>query len=395
MSHAFVATVCVGVLLGAQGSHGGFRSTSHRLGPLVDINASVVQPGVDGGGPRHWALPAVPVPFTGQGPGTAVAAGRPGSSATAAIFLPWGSPIPTRVLAAYRDAAIAVSRTDRTCHLPWQLLAGIGRIESDHADGGQLFTNGNTLTPILGPLLDGSNGTAVIHDTDHGRWDRNTTWDRAVGPMQFIPSTWEVIGADGNHDGIADPNNIDDATASAAYYLCADQRDLADPQTVRQAIFSYNHSLEYVAAVLAWAAYYSDGPVPTTGSVALAVPPRAPTPAPVPAPDREPSGTPQPSPNTTPTAQAGPPSPTTGPASPAPTACPSSSSSPTPGPTDSSSPTPLATPTPSPTGTISPTDNPAPTPTCDSPTPSPSPSGSIPTPSPSPQSPSVTPAPTP
>ena len=334
----------------------------------------------------------MPVPFAVQGPATP-ASPRHATQVASAAFAPWGSPIPARVLAAYSDAAGALSRTDRTCHLHWQLLAGIGRIESEHADGGQLLSNGNTVTPILGPLLDGSNGTAAIHDTDHGRWDGNTTWDRAVGPMQFIPSTWAVVGRDGNDDGVADPNNIDDATVSAAYYLCADQRDLSDPQTLRQAVFSYNHSLDHVAAVLAWAAYYTDGQVPAPLSVALAESARPPMPAPVPASGGGLSGTPQPSPSGTTTSRSGPPSPTTALPSAVPTACAGSSTAPTPGPADSGVSTGIATPTPFPTGSVSPTATPAPSPNCANPTPSTSPSGTTAAPSPSPFSPSMTPGP--
>jgi len=37
--------------------------------------------------------------------------------------------------------------------------------------------------------------------------------------MQFIPSTWQLAGRDGNGDGTADPFNIDDAALSAATCL--------------------------------------------------------------------------------------------------------------------------------------------------------------------------------
>ena len=103
------------------------------------------------------------------------------------------------------------------------MLAGIGRIESNHGlFGGSVtrFSAAGTVSPrITGPPLDG-NGVASIADSDGGRWDGDVTWDRAVGPMQFIPTTWRSLGRDGNGDRIADPNNLFDAAVSAAGYLC-------------------------------------------------------------------------------------------------------------------------------------------------------------------------------
>ena len=75
---------------------------------------------------------------------------------------------------------------------------------------------GRTLSPILGPVLDGAGDFAAITDTDGGGWDGDTTWDRAVGPMQFIPSSWAVWGRDGDGDGRSDPSDIDDAALATA-----------------------------------------------------------------------------------------------------------------------------------------------------------------------------------
>ncbi len=88
------------------------------------------------------------------------------------------------------------------CHITWPLLAGIGKVESAHASGGRVEANGNTRGKILGPVLDGGPGMAAITDTDQGLYDGDTAWDRAVGPMQFIPGTWTAFGADGNGDGV-------------------------------------------------------------------------------------------------------------------------------------------------------------------------------------------------
>jgi hypothetical protein len=113
--------------------------------------------------------------------------------------------------------------------------------------------------PIVGPPLDGR-GVARIADSDGGRWDGDAVWDRAVGPMQFIPSTWRRLGRDGNDDGVADPNNLFDSAVSAAAYLCLSvDGSLSDPSVLRQAIYNYNHSWPYVDAILGWARLYAGG----------------------------------------------------------------------------------------------------------------------------------------
>jgi membrane-bound lytic murein transglycosylase B len=182
--------------------------------------------------------------------------------------------IPGPALDAYLRAQKVLATTDPGCHLSWSLLASIGRIESNHARGGNVDASGRTSNPILGPVLNG-NGFAGIRDTDGGRWDGDTVWDRAVGPMQFIPSTWARWAADGNGDGITDPNNIYDATIGAGRYLCSG-RDLADPGQRAAAVFSYNHSDSYVRTVLIWADSYAKGVTPLAVTPLPGNPPPAP-----------------------------------------------------------------------------------------------------------------------
>ncbi|MBP2340786.1 lytic transglycosylase domain-containing protein [Saccharothrix coeruleofusca] len=170
--------------------------------------------------------------------------------------------LPGVMLDAYMRAADRLERTTPNCNLHWSLLAGIGRIESGHARGGRVDARGNTINPILGPVLNGGPGMAAISDTDDGRYDYDTTWDRAVGPMQFIPSTWAGYAADGNNDGQSNPNNIYDATVGAGNYLCAYNSDLSDPAQRARSVFRYNHSDEYVRTVLYWADAYADGVTP-------------------------------------------------------------------------------------------------------------------------------------
>ena len=129
--------------------------------------------------------------------------------------------------------------------------------ESDHARFGNATMNaGGDVTPwIIGIPLDGTRGTRAIRDTDGGHWDRDPVWDRAVGPMQFIPSTWRAYGVDATGSGVADPHNFIDAVHSAARYLCAN--GAGKPDRLRQAVFRYNNSWAYVDQVLTIAERYS------------------------------------------------------------------------------------------------------------------------------------------
>lgn len=144
------------------------------------------------------------------------------------------------------------------CRVPWWALAGISKIESRHGTyrGGQLDAQGYPSVAIIGPRLDGSGGFAAILDTDGGRLDGDAAYDRAVGPMQFIPSTWARWGRDGDGDDRRDPHSLYDAAAAAAAYLCHGRSDLGVDAQLRSAYFSYNHSQAYVAAVVAAAHGY-------------------------------------------------------------------------------------------------------------------------------------------
>lgn len=141
--------------------------------------------------------------------------------------------------------------------LRWQVLAGVAKVESDHGRfaGAQIDVNGDVWPQIIGIPLNGTAGTAAIPDTDDGHLDGDVIWDRAVGPFQFIPSSWAIFGIDGNGDGTADPHNIHDAASAAVGHLCP-TGDLTD---IEGALFGYNNSTEYVANVLEWANRYSGG----------------------------------------------------------------------------------------------------------------------------------------
>ncbi|MEV7086481.1 lytic murein transglycosylase [Streptomyces sp. NPDC093085] len=212
----------------------------------ADVTPSPDDPAVTGNSPYYTELPPLTTPD------------KPVTSIDLPATAPAEAGIPTTVLAAYQRAEATLKEEKPGCNLPWQLLAAIGKVESGHARGGQVDADGTTLAPILGPVLNGV-GFANISDTDNGRYDGDTTHDRAVGPMQFIPSTWEKWGQDGSGDGEKDPNNIFDAALAAAFYLCAGDRDLSVESDLHQAILGYNHSQEYLNTVLTWFRYYEKG----------------------------------------------------------------------------------------------------------------------------------------
>ncbi|MGI8702656.1 MAG: lytic transglycosylase domain-containing protein, partial [Nocardioidaceae bacterium] len=169
--------------------------------------------------------------------------------------------LPAAALVGYRNAAASVAVTSPGCHLSWTLLAAIGQVESDNGryGGAVVMANGDTSPHILGPVLNGAAGVGAISDSDGGRYDGDLVWDRAVGPMQFIPGTWAGYGADGNGDGVRDPNNIKDAALAAAGYLCAGGGDLRVDADARAAVLTYNYSVPYVDLVLRLAKAYAAG----------------------------------------------------------------------------------------------------------------------------------------
>ena len=176
------------------------------------------------------------------------------------VSSPGSMRIPSVPLAAYRNAEQAMAATAPGCGLSWNLLAGIGRIESGHANGGATDARGTAISPIYGPTLDGSlSGNEVIVQTvQAGR----PVFARAMGPMQFLPGTWSRYAADGDGDGKADPQNVYDAALAAARYLCSGGLNLRNQSQVLTAILRYNNSMAYAQNVLGWAAAYATGVEP-------------------------------------------------------------------------------------------------------------------------------------
>jgi membrane-bound lytic murein transglycosylase B len=233
-----------------------------------DVAAAQQTPRLSAGAPAGaLTLTAMPVQVAQTQP-----AGPPEITGLAA------NGIPNVALNAYRVAAARMANADPGCGIDWSLLAGIGRVESNHGrfGGASLNPDGSTTPKIIGPPLDGGQ-FAYIGDTDGGTWDGDSRYDRAVGPMQFIPSTWRAYAVDGDGNGTTDPTNINDAALGAAHYLCVAGRDLRTSAGQRRAVLAYNHSDSYVAEVLALAAAYAAGiPVadlpPLVGNTTGAIP---------------------------------------------------------------------------------------------------------------------------
>jgi hypothetical protein len=246
-------------VIGAVGTVGGYvvpTLTAHDgaakkvAGPATSTSPAPAG-GLPGGGPL------------GQPSGTPSPSGSAAPSTGPATVSSWAHNL-TRLgisqvaLQAYGYAQVVTAQATPGCHLSWTTLAGIGKIESNHGTHGssQLNADGKAIPPIYGPPLDGARGDKLIKDTDKGVLDNDKVYDRAVGPMQFLPGTWTKWGTDADDDGVADPQDINDAALSAARYLCANNHDLSTGAGWWQAIHSYNDLDKYASDVYAAADAY-------------------------------------------------------------------------------------------------------------------------------------------
>ncbi|MFY1704524.1 lytic murein transglycosylase [Micromonospora sp. WMMA1923] len=222
--------------------------------PLPGLPGATAGPGLPGAGPGLPGVTPGPDGVLPSGPAAGpVATGRPADALTA-----WAQTTGAKVgispvaMQAYGYAELVLAETERGCGLSWTTLAAIGFVESRHgqANGATLKSNGRAEDPvIIGLPLDGNGGRMRIADTDQGQLDGDTTYDRAVGPMQFIPTTWEEIGADADNDGVKDPHNLHDAALAAGRYLCKGGRNLTIPGDWWEAILSYNDVRRYAQDV--------------------------------------------------------------------------------------------------------------------------------------------------
>lgn len=245
----------------APGAPSGHRSPGPELVAQAAIGLADLRPPAPSDGPAAPVSRHVPIP--------------PRPEAVKVAPGPLG--IPGAAYAAYRAAADRMALEAPGCGIEWNLVAAIGRIESGHADGGNVDAAGNTLTPIQGPLLDGSlAGNAVIRE--------GTGFARALGPMQFLTTTWALFGGDNSGDGNADVNNVRDAAYGAARYLCSSASGLQAESAQRVAVFAYNQSNAYVDNVVAWSKAYRDRAIPVGGIPDMTAPVAPPTQLPKPLP---------------------------------------------------------------------------------------------------------------
>jgi hypothetical protein len=231
----------------------------------VAVDATVDAPGAATGAPPGGVLPGVsatPLPPGASGapvqPGATVAPGGPVPAGRPAdVLAGWAQQtgaktgISPLAVQAYGYAELVLAQTTPNCRLSWTTLAAIGYVESRHgqANGATLGPDARALPEIIGDPLDGQGGRSRIMDTDRGLYDRDTVYDRAIGPMQFIPTTWQEIGADADNDGRKDPHDLDDAALAAGNYLCKGNRNLTVPGDWWGAILSYNDVRRYAQDV--------------------------------------------------------------------------------------------------------------------------------------------------
>jgi len=170
----------------------------------------------------------------------AAAAGIATQQAAACTAQPAPTPlalaaIPARYLALYQQAG-------RQYGIAWEILAGIGTVESDNGQSDALGVHsGANSAGAAGPMQFGIGGTA------------GNTWGGA--PVHPASEQTGEYGIDGDHDGVVDVYDPGDAIPSAGRYLILH----GAPGDLQAALFAYNHSQAYVTLVLAWAARYAAG----------------------------------------------------------------------------------------------------------------------------------------
>lgn len=231
-----------------------------NVAPQFVIEREFVDPGSSVPGRAGAVPPAAPPAAQNAAPQPTAAASTTESVSAWVNRISGSTDIPPRVLRAYANADLMTRAAEPACRLSWTMLAGIGHVESRHGryGGASIDAGGRETVPVIGVPLDGSTGFERIPDTDHGALDGDQVWDRAVGPMQFLPGTWRRWAARASRDGNPpDPQNIDDAALTAARYLCSGGRDLSTPRGWWDAVFSYNNSVDYGQRVFSAADAYA------------------------------------------------------------------------------------------------------------------------------------------
>lgn len=231
-----------------------------RKPAAVDATATATATGAPGSSAVPGAPGLTPPPLGGTGDPSVTLTPTPAGPATGRpsdALAGWAQQvsqrtgIPVAALQAYGYTERVLEQTHRSCQLSWTTLAAIGYVESGHgsANDATLRPDGVSTPEIIGPPLNGQGGTSRIPDSDHGQLDHDTTWDHAIGPMQFIPGTWQSVGADGDNDGARNPHDLDDAALAAGTYLCQGGRNMSIPGDWWGAVLSYNDVRRYAQDV--------------------------------------------------------------------------------------------------------------------------------------------------
>lgn len=250
---ATVGAMLVPATIGAQRPVAADATAGGTVGDLPPTNEA---PPTGAFPPPDATLPPGVVPPNAPG-ATATPGGLPVGGRPSDALAGWAREVGAKAgidpiaMQAYGYAELVLAETNRSCGLSWTTLAAIGFVESRHgqANNATLGADGRAVPEIIGLPLDGQGGRMRIADTDRGELDRDTTYDRAVGPMQFIPTTWQEVGTDADNDGRKDPHNIHDAALAAGIYLCKGNRNLTIPGDWWNAILSYNNVRPYAQDV--------------------------------------------------------------------------------------------------------------------------------------------------
>lgn len=139
----------------------------------------------------------------------------------------------------------------------WTTLAAIGEVESDHGrfGGAVLGEDGRSSRPVIGTCARRQRHRRVAIRRRGPALSRRPTWDHAVGPMQFLSSSWARFGADADGDGVADPTVLDDAAWGR--HLCSRGERLDVGGALSRAVLDYNPSNEYRLTVYEVAGGYA------------------------------------------------------------------------------------------------------------------------------------------
>lgn len=177
-------------------------------------------------------------------------AGAPGAISTLST-----NGIPSAALYAYHRAETLLAGADGACRLPWNLVAAIGRVESNHgrAQGSALNANGLATPAIFGTTK------KTVQDSDSGKFDRNSGNDVPVGPMGLLPEVLNTTLVDADSDGTIDPQDIDDSATATGVFLCSGIGDLSTEDGARAAVQRFNSDKDYVDLVLRISASYANG----------------------------------------------------------------------------------------------------------------------------------------